>query len=190
MPVTAIAGTTQTQTTAPAAKTTAATATSNTTLDRQAFLKLLVAQLKYQDPSKPMDASAMISQSAQLSVVDKLDEISKALTSSGITDRLMLAGSVIGKQVTFAGSDGTPTSASVTSVRIVNGSMVLAAGEWDVPISAVTAIAPAPIASPPPPATVAASPAPIAPPPPPATVGAPISVQASPTDSTTQEIQP
>ena len=48
---------------------------SASTLDRDAFLKLLVAQLKYQDPSKPVDASEMISQSASLSVVDKLDQI-------------------------------------------------------------------------------------------------------------------
>ena len=53
-------------------------ATSSTMLDRDAFLKLLVAQLKYQDPSKPVDASEMISQSASLSVVDKLDQISTA----------------------------------------------------------------------------------------------------------------
>src|SRR4051794_29076645 len=70
---------------------------SNTTLDRQAFLKLLVAQLRYQDPSKPMDASQMVSQSAQLSVVDKLDEISKTLSGSTMTDQFILAGSMVGK---------------------------------------------------------------------------------------------
>src|SRR4051794_30561917 len=90
---------------APAASnTTSSTSTSNTTLDRQAFLKLLVAQLRYQDPSKPMDASQMVSQSAELSVVDKLDEISKTLSGSTLNDQLMLGGSLIGKSVTFTGS--------------------------------------------------------------------------------------
>ncbi len=176
MPVGAIAGTTQTQTSQP----TSTSPGSNTALDRQAFLKLLVAQLRYQDPSKPMDASEMISQSAQLSVVDKLGEISTALASSGITDRLMLAGSVIGKQVTFPGTDGVATSATVSSVRFVSGSMVLSAGEWDVPISAVTAIAPAPVA----PAPVA--PAAVAP-----AAVAPAAVTEPPiTEPATQETQP
>jgi flagellar basal-body rod modification protein FlgD len=139
MTVNAIAGTTTKPVPAPTTPTT--TSTSNTTLDRQAFLKLLVAQLKYQDPSKPMDASAMVSQSAQLSVVDKLDDISNTLKSSGLTDQLMLAGSVVGKVVTFKGPDGTAISQPVTAVRLVNGSMVLTAGSWDVPISAVTSLA-------------------------------------------------
>jgi flagellar basal-body rod modification protein FlgD len=115
-----------------------------TMLDRDAFLKLLVAQLKYQDPSKPADASEMISQSAQLSVVDKLDQISQSISEASATNRLNLGGSIIGKQVTFAGTDGVPTSAVVTSVSFLGTTMVLRAGTWDVPIDAVTSIAQAP----------------------------------------------
>lgn len=130
-------------------------ATSNQTLDRDTFLKLLVAQLKYQDPSKPVDASAMISQSAELSVVEKLDDISKALSDSQATNRLTLGGSMIGKQVTFAGTGGTPVTAVVTSVTFDGSSMVLKAGSWDVPIAAVTSIAAAPTGTPAPPAGTA-----------------------------------
>jgi flagellar basal-body rod modification protein FlgD len=122
-----------------------------TTLDRDAFLKLLVAQLKYQDPSKPVDASEMISQSASLSVVDKLDQISTLLTDSGATNRLTLGGSIIGKQITFSGPDGFPVTEIVTAVSFDGTAMVLRAGDWDVPIDAVRSIAvppAAPVATP------------------------------------------
>lgn len=137
--------------TAPASAS-AAAAGSNTKLDREAFLKLLVAQLKYQDPSKPMDASEMISQSAQLSVVDKLDEISKTLSGSAMNNQMMFAGSIVGRNVTFTSSEGLTINDMVTSARFVNGSIVLSTGEWDVPMSSVTAIN---AATPSPPATVA-----------------------------------
>lgn len=121
-------------------------ATANTTLDRDAFLKLLVAQLKYQDPSKPVDASEMISQSASLSVVDKLEQISTVLSEAGATNRLSLGGSIIGKQVTFAGPDGYPVTQIVSAVSFDGTSMVLRAGDWDVPIDSVKSITAAPAA--------------------------------------------
>jgi len=139
MAITAVAPTSPTTTSTAASAST--TSTSNTSLDRQAFLKLLVAQLRYQDPSKPMDASQMISQSAQLSVVDKLDEISKTLSGSAVSDQLMLAGSLIGKTISFKSSEGGTASAAVTSARLEGGVMILSAGEWDVPLGAVTAVA-------------------------------------------------
>ena len=113
-------------------------------LDRDAFLKLLVAQLKYQDPSKPMDATEMVSQSAQLTMVDKLDSISAALESSALTDKLGLAASVIGKEVTFTSSDGVTVKDTVRSVRFQDGQLVLHTGDWDVPMNVVTAIGAAP----------------------------------------------
>ena len=114
-----------------------AAARASSMLDREAFLKLLVAQLKYQDPSKPVDASEMISQSAQLSVVDKLDQISTALIESGSTNRLALGASIIGKSVTFVGPNETTVTQTVSAVRFVGTDMVLRAGTWDVPLGSV-----------------------------------------------------
>jgi len=139
MSITAISATDSTGSTAP---TGAATATAKTgELDREAFLKLLVAQLRYQDPTKPLDPTEMVSQSSQLTVVDKLSEIATALEQSSNLDRLALAGSIIGKEISFTGPDGDVPSAVVTSARFVDGSLVLRAGAYDVPLEAVQVVA-------------------------------------------------
>ena len=46
-------------------------------MGKDVFLKLLVAQLKYQDPSNPADSSQMMSQTATFTQVEKLEEIAK-----------------------------------------------------------------------------------------------------------------
>lgn len=128
----------------PAADTAKKSSIGSPTLDREAFLKLLVAQLKYQDPSKPMDSSEMISQSAQLSVVDKLEAISSTLTDAGAANRLALGGSVIGKQVTYLDKDGATASAIVTGVAFDGATTVLKAGTTDIPLASVKSITTAP----------------------------------------------
>lgn len=122
----------------------AAAAKAATTLDRDAFLKLLVAQLKYQDPSKPVDPSEMISQSAQLSVVDQLDAIKQQLVSTSGSDRLGLGSSLIGKQIAFNDSTGAVITAVVSSVSFSGTSTVVTAGEWQVPTDAILGVAGAP----------------------------------------------
>ena len=109
-------------------------------LDREAFLKLLVAQLKYQDPSSPMDASAMMTQTAQLTMVDKLDEMNDLLTTNAMVGQLTLAGSVVGKQITFTDPDGFKQAGVVASVRFNNGQMILSIPNWDVPMESVESI--------------------------------------------------
>ena len=109
-------------------------------LDREAFLKLLVAQLRYQDPTKPLDPTEMVSQSAQLTVVDKLNEISTALSQSSSIDRLALAGSVIGKDITFASPDGYPVTEQVTSIRFDGTSLVLRTPTYEVALESVQVI--------------------------------------------------
>jgi flagellar basal-body rod modification protein FlgD len=120
----------------------AASATSGTAeLGRDAFLQLLVAQLRYQDPSKPADAASLISQSSQLAVVDKLDTISTSIDRSGTATRVDLASNLIGREVTYTGSDGYPATATVSSVRFDGTDTYVVAGDQVVPLELVLGVA-------------------------------------------------
>ena len=47
------------------------TATGNSAVDKEAFLQLLTAQLKNQDPLSPVDGTEWVAQLAQFSVVEQ-----------------------------------------------------------------------------------------------------------------------
>jgi len=71
------------------------------------FLKLLVTQMKNQDPLNPMDNAQVTSQMAQLSTVsgiDKLNATLAALSSSMIASHSMQAASMIGHVVVVPGN--------------------------------------------------------------------------------------
>jgi flagellar basal-body rod modification protein FlgD len=64
---------------------TTTTSTSATKLDKNAFLNLLVSQMKYQDPMDPMKADQFMSQLAQITSVEQLQNISDSLASMKTT---------------------------------------------------------------------------------------------------------
>lgn len=71
------------------------------------FLKLLVTQMKNQDPLNPMDNAQVTSQMAQLSTVSGIDKLNKtleALSSSMLASRSMQASSMIGHIVLAPGN--------------------------------------------------------------------------------------
>lgn len=71
------------------------------------FLKLLVAQLKNQDPLNPMDNAQITSQMAQISTVsgiDKLNTTLQSLTGSMTATQPLQAAGLVGHQVMVAGS--------------------------------------------------------------------------------------
>ena len=74
-------------------------ATRRTTLNQDDFMTLLSTQLKYQDPSQPLDANQMVSQMAQLSMVTGISDLknqvttlSQSLTSSRAAQAAQLVG--------------------------------------------------------------------------------------------------
>ena len=86
-------------------------------LDYSAFLQLLIAQLKNQDPTKPMDSTQFVAQLATFSQVEQSVASNAKLDSLLTSSALSLADAVIGRTVTSA--DGTVTG-KVASVKITS----------------------------------------------------------------------
>lgn len=71
-----------------------------TTLGKDAFLQLLVAQMQYQDPLEPTSDTEWISQLAQFSSLEEMQNMSAAITNSQ-------AFSMVGKTVSVSTASGT-----------------------------------------------------------------------------------
>lgn len=118
MSVPAVQSTTGSGSTTPTQNTSAADAAS---LDYNTFLKLLLAQLKNQDPTKPMDSTEYMSQLASFSNVEQSIKTNSKLDSLLTTQALSQAESLIGRTLTSA--DGT-TTGEVVSVTVTSDSSV------------------------------------------------------------------
>ena len=116
---------------------------TDTKLDQDTFLKLLVAQLKYQDPSNPADATQFLSETAQFTVVQKLEALSTLDQQVLDTTRTQSAAALIGKQVTYTDYAGTTRTGTVTGTT-VGGKPTLTIDGSQVPLDSVTAVGTAP----------------------------------------------
>tara|TARA_Y100000815_G_scaffold226694_6_gene214965 strand:+ start:31358 stop:31756 length:399 start_codon:yes stop_codon:yes gene_type:complete len=100
----------------------AATAkTSAATVDYQSFLKLLVAELKNQDPTEPMDATQYMAQLASFSNVEQNIQTNNKLDDILQTSYLQQAGSIIGRTLTTP--DGEVTG-KIKEVRVFDDGIV------------------------------------------------------------------
>jgi len=82
--------------------TTASTSTTNpnSVLGKDDFLKLLLLELKYQDPTAPMDSEKILSQTSQLATLESTENTNKALTTlaTALNSSMQYSGiSAIGK---------------------------------------------------------------------------------------------
>jgi flagellar basal-body rod modification protein FlgD len=85
---------------------------------KDTFLKLLVAQMKYQDPSNPASSSDLMAQNATFTQVEKLEEIATQNASLLALQRSSSAGALVGRTVSYTDETGAKQSGLVTSVRL------------------------------------------------------------------------
>jgi flagellar basal-body rod modification protein FlgD len=109
----------------------AAGASSLTAIAQQKdmFLKLLVAQLKNQDPSAPMDQKDMMAQMTQMSSVEQMGNMVASLQTLNFQSSVSQGVSMIGRPIDYASStdiDATINSSTVTGVSTINGAVKLA----------------------------------------------------------------
>lgn len=99
--------------------TTSSSSTSSSNgVDYNTFLQLLIAEMKNQDPTNPMDTSQYMSQFAQLSTVEQATLTNSKLDSLLSSQSLTQADSLIGRNVSFTDSTGATFSGKVASVSI------------------------------------------------------------------------
>ena len=108
-------------------------ATKSSTLNYNDFLKLMVAQLRNQDPLNPTDSTAYMSQIAQFSSVEQGINTNSKLDQLLVNSNISQASTMVGLNLTSA--DGS-VSGIVTSVRIdSSGSTAILNNGKEVPIT-------------------------------------------------------
>ena len=132
--------------------TTSTTASSNSSsalttatndLGKDAFLKLLIAELSNQDPLNPMEDREFISQMATFSSLEQMQNMNKTLEGMAEANKFS-AVSYIGKAVAFTkgeGEDAQQVAAIVNAVWFdANGETVLDTTEGEISLKEVQGV--------------------------------------------------
>lgn len=123
------------------------TTTTKTTLGKDDFLKLLISELQNQDPLSPMDNTEFISQMANFSTLEQMNNLTEGFNelaevlSSDLLPNILIqqAGSYLGAEVEYTKGENT-LSGVVQQVSIVSGVPYLVVNGTKVDISDVIAI--------------------------------------------------
>jgi flagellar basal-body rod modification protein FlgD len=108
--------------------------------DKEMFLQLLVAQMRYQDPMNPTDSSQFLAQSAQFTALEKMQDVADRTAQLLSAQMAFGASGLIGKQVTWADTDGTTRTGSVSSVTFGADGPQLSVDGATVPLTSVQSV--------------------------------------------------
>jgi len=133
---------------------------ANEALGKDAFMTLLVQQMRNQDPMAPMDNQAFVAQLAQFSSLEQMTKVNDNLLglavlqqSNALMSQLTQSSALIGKEVRYVDPDtNAAVTGTVSTVKIEDGLAVLNIAGRDIPLGNVTEVlgstTPAPAAPP------------------------------------------
>jgi flagellar basal-body rod modification protein FlgD len=128
--------------------TTPATRTPSQAYNSEMFLKLLVTQLKNQDPSSPMDSTQMISQTSQLASMEQLTALNSSTSDSYNLQMRSAAANIVGKDVSWTDSDGVAQHGVASAVSFNGSAPTVTVGTASVALTALTGVGSAAAATP------------------------------------------
>ena len=94
------------------------TAAAQNAFDKDTFLKLMVEQLRHQDPMNPADSSQQMAQMAQFSSVEQLTNLAKASEAAAKAAGRNEAVGLIGHDVTYVDAAGATQIGKVERVDV------------------------------------------------------------------------
>ncbi len=109
-------------------------------INKDAFLKLLVAQLRYQDPLSPAAPDQFMAQTAQFTMVEKLTELTEIGQTTNQALGLSAASGLVGRTVSWIGENNETVSGVVKSASSSADGVRLEVGDEKVPLEAITGI--------------------------------------------------
>jgi flagellar basal-body rod modification protein FlgD len=104
------------------------------------FLKLIAAQLQYQNPMEPTKDTEFIAQMAQFDSLQKMEDVAKSLASLLSISQMSQTSTLIGKRIT-ARVNGEEITGLVSKVTFADGDATLHVGGKRVALGSVTEIA-------------------------------------------------
>jgi flagellar basal-body rod modification protein FlgD len=127
---------------------TSTTSVQTKALGKDEFFKLLIAQLKNQDPLNPQDGAAFSAQLAQFSSLEQLTNLNTAMTAQNLNYTNLLNAQVvnlIGKKVTAehvdaSTSETTTISGDVSAIQFKDKAIYLTVNGQEIAFSDVKSV--------------------------------------------------
>ncbi|HEU5038084.1 MAG TPA: flagellar hook capping FlgD N-terminal domain-containing protein [Nocardioides sp.] len=106
------------------------TTAPGTSEDKEMFLNLLVAQLRYQDPMNPADSGEFLAQSAQFTALEKMQDVADQTAGLLAAQVSFGATGLVGRYVSYLDEKGDSHTGQVGSVTYdQSGPMLVVDGE-------------------------------------------------------------
>lgn len=109
-------------------------------LGKDDFLKLLVTQLKNQDPLDPLKNEDFIAQLATFNSLEQMINLNKGFETLLSLQQITQASALIGKQVVYYDAEGNSHEGLVDSVELYGGVPQLSVDGTTIPIDSVAEI--------------------------------------------------
>ncbi|MCQ2910571.1 MAG: hypothetical protein MJ244_00125 [Clostridia bacterium] len=103
------------------------------TSDKDIFLNLLVTQMQYQDPLDPQDNSEFLSQMAQFTTLEIMENL-------GFANEMNEATGMIGKIISATDADGNSVIGKVDGTKVISGEVYLLVGDKDIELGKVQSV--------------------------------------------------
>lgn len=115
----------------------ATVAPKKTALGSDDFMKLLAVQFQSQDPMKPMEDTAFISQMAQFTSLDQSSSLVKEMALLRSDQQNLSASGMLGRNVTVNDAKGLPVTGQVSAIENTADGPVLVIDKMRYPLSSV-----------------------------------------------------
>lgn len=98
----------------------------NATLDKDAFLKLLLIELQHQDPTDPMDSDKMLTQTSQLAALEMQQNTNNTMQQMVKTMQLLSNSMSTGMSISAVGAIGKMATVNANTIKLTGADEVIA----------------------------------------------------------------